>query len=257
MASTIFTNLLNKQSEPFHRARMLAASAQHSGDWLHALPITACGLRLSDDAVRIAVGLRLGCKFCEPHKCFCGAVVDESGRHGLSCRRSAGRIARHHYINDLLWRALSRAGVPAVKEPAGLSRSDGKRPDGMTLIPWREGRSVLWDVTIRDTTADSYLSKTSSAAGAAAEEAAEAAVQKESKYADLCTDYLFCSVAIETLGPICSAGRLFLSELGRRASLLTCDPRETAFLYQRVSVAVQRFNAVCVAGTFLPAVANT
>ena len=124
----------------------------------------------------------------------------------------------------------------------------------MTLIPWREGRSVLWDVTIRDTTADSYLSKTSSAAGAAAE---EAAVQKESKYADLCTDYLFCPVAIETLGPICSAGRLFLSELGRRASLLTCDPRETAFLYQRVSVAVQRFNAVCIAGTFLPAVANT
>ena len=101
--------------------------------------------------------------------------------------------------------------------PQLLSRSDGKRPDGMSLIPWREGRSVLWDVTIRDTTADSYLSKTSSAAGAAAE---EAAVQKESKYADLCTDYLFCPVAIETLGPICSAGRLFLSELGRRASLL-------------------------------------
>ena len=112
----------------------------------------------------------------------------------------------------------------------------------------------MWDVTIRDTMADPYLSKTSSAAGAAAE---EAAVQKESKYADLCTDYLFCPVAIETLGPICSAGRLFLSELGRRASLLTCDPRETAFLFQRVSVAVQRFNAVCIAGTFLPAVANT
>ena len=32
----------------------------HSGDWLHTLPISACGLHLEDNAIRVAVGLRLG-----------------------------------------------------------------------------------------------------------------------------------------------------------------------------------------------------
>ena len=49
------------------------------------------------------------------------------------------------------------AGFPVSKEPAGLSRVDGKRPDGMTLIPWQAGKPVVWDVTVICTTADSYV----------------------------------------------------------------------------------------------------
>ena len=37
-------------------------AAPHSGDWLHTLPISACGLHLEDNAIRVAVGLRLGCE---------------------------------------------------------------------------------------------------------------------------------------------------------------------------------------------------
>jgi len=40
-----------------------------------------------------------------------------------------------------------------------------------------------------------------------------------------------------------------IAEIGRRATLCTADPRETTFLYQRISVAIQRFNAVCLANT--------
>ena len=43
---------------------LLASKASHSSDWLYALPITACGLRLSDEAIRVAVGLRLGLNIC-------------------------------------------------------------------------------------------------------------------------------------------------------------------------------------------------
>ena len=42
------------------KARYLSSVASHSGDWLLALPITSCGLRLDDEAVRVAVGARLG-----------------------------------------------------------------------------------------------------------------------------------------------------------------------------------------------------
>jgi hypothetical protein len=35
----------------------------------------------------------------------------------------------------------------------------GKRPDGMTLVPWIKGQPLVWDVTILDTLADSYVLK--------------------------------------------------------------------------------------------------
>ena len=118
------------------KARLTAIRAQHSSGWLFALPISACGLRLSDEAIRVAVGLRLELNICEPHTRHCGVNVDARGLHGLACKRSAGRSTRHQQLNDLIWRALKRADIPSTKEPTGLLRGDGKRPDGLTIVPW-------------------------------------------------------------------------------------------------------------------------
>ena len=85
--------------------------------------------------------------------------------HGLACKRSVGRIIRHHALNDLELRSLGRANVPAVKEPVGVMRSDGKHPDGLTQIPRQAGKCMTWDVTVTDTLAESYLQATSSSAG--------------------------------------------------------------------------------------------
>ena len=57
--------------------------APHASDWLFALPIAACGLRLDDEAVRVAVSLRLGVKICEPHECRCGSMVKANGPMGF------------------------------------------------------------------------------------------------------------------------------------------------------------------------------
>ena len=62
----------NSLSSPLQRATFPAALAQHSGDWLHALPFSSCGLRLDDEAVRVAIGLRLGMELCVLHQCHCG-----------------------------------------------------------------------------------------------------------------------------------------------------------------------------------------
>ncbi len=195
----------------------------------------------------MAVGLRLGANLCDPHVCPCGTPVDCRGSHGLSCRRSAGRTARHGFINDLVYHALVRADIPSSKEPVGLSRSDGKRPDGLTLVPWSGGKNALWDVTIIDTIASSYLPSSAATAGGAAEIAAK---RKEDKYSSLATNYSFVPIALETMGPVGSKATAFLRELGRRMTYATNDPLETAHLFQRVSVALQRFNAVCFRGTF-------
>ena len=54
-------------------------------------------------------------------------------------------------------------------EPTGLSRSDGKRPNGLTQVPWSAGKSIIWDVTVADTLTASYIQTTSKTAGGAAE----------------------------------------------------------------------------------------
>ena len=41
---------------------------------------------------------------------------------------------------------------------------------------------------------------------------------------------------MESFGPICAEALTFLSELGRRISVVTSDMRETTFLFQRLSI---------------------
>ena len=146
--------------DPIDRARLVAVSAPHAGDWLNALPVTSCGLRLDDESIRVAVGLRLGCVLCTAHRCSCGAIVDPRGIHGLSCWLAAGRLARHNALNDIIHRALGSAGVPSVLEPRGLTSSDVRRPDELTMIPWSKGRCLAWDATVSDSLADSHLNRT-------------------------------------------------------------------------------------------------
>src|SRR5687768_1145393 len=60
-------------------------------------PMSSCCLLLGDEALRVAVGIRLGLNLCIPHPCPCGASVDCRGIHGLACKQSSGRSARYHY----------------------------------------------------------------------------------------------------------------------------------------------------------------
>jgi len=133
------------------------------------------------------------------------------------------------------------------KEPVGLTRLDGKRPDGLTLIPWQGGKSLTWYVTVVSTLADSYLHSTSRSAGSAAE---AASVRKKSKYSTLPSDLIFQPVAMETHCPLNASALNFLSEVGRRLSSVSGDSRETSFLLQRLSVIVQRFNSVLILDSF-------
>jgi len=78
----------------------------------------------------VAVALQLGLGLCAAHTCRCGSQVD--GYMG------------HHALNDIISRAFASAKIQVTKEPSGLFRSDGKRPDSLTLIPWQRGLSLTW-----------------------------------------------------------------------------------------------------------------
>ena len=100
-------------------------------------------------------------------------------------------------LNDIIWRAIKLAQIPAHKEPTGLITHGGKRPDGATLIPWSKCKPLAWDVTVPDTYADPQINMTSSEAGAAARQAAST---KNTKYIDITSTHIFYPIAIETTG---------------------------------------------------------
>ena len=111
--------LLSNCNVPQSRARLLAASLKESGAWLNAMPVSSLGLRLSNDELHIAVGLRLGAPLCQPHKCnFCSSEVDQLATHGLSCRHSQGRCPHHNAINDIILRSLAASNIPSHLEPS-------------------------------------------------------------------------------------------------------------------------------------------
>ena len=178
------------------KARFLGAQSDHAGDWLHAMPISNCGLHLDDETTRIAVGLRLGAAICHPHTCPCGGLVDALGHHCFVCRKSIGKQTRHSLFNDVIWHSFARAKIQASKEPLGIF-NDNKRPDGVTSVPWQRGKCVAWDVTVVDTFAASYIDSTAISAGAAAE---RAATLKTNKYQHLQNKYIFVPLACEVMG---------------------------------------------------------
>ena len=174
--------------------------------------------------------------------------VDVQGRHGLSCKFSAGRHSRHSSLNESLRRALVSCQVPAVLEPNGVLRDDSqKRPDGMTLVPWKEGKALVWDVTCVDTLCQTYRKGSSEQAGYAGNKAEE---NKRTKYRSLEGSYHFCPVGFETFGTFGPAASALLREVGKRIADRTGEKRSSEFLRQRISIDIQRGNAACVLGTF-------
>ena len=113
-----------------------------------------------------------------------------------------------------------------------------------------EETDCLFSVDFLDTPGNAYIQQ-SAVSGASAAETAVA--RKIAKYSSLENSHLFYPVALETLGPMCNTELEFMIDIGRqirKMSETTNDTRETSFLFQRSSVAVQRFNSVCSVETF-------
>jgi hypothetical protein len=159
------------------------------------------------------------------------------------------RSQRYHYLNDLIWRAMLRASIPSVKELRGSTRTKGKRPDSLIVVPWPEGRCAAWDVAVTDTVAASCVTQSFAKAASAA------GARGSTERTEICRhnqSVSFFPLAFETMGSINGAGQDFISELGHQISDSTENPRETSYLFQRTSVALQRFNAIFYTNSFPP-----
>ena len=113
-----------------------AHQGKFGSQWLNVVPCKNLGLKLDDQQLRISIGLHLEAKICVAHTCHCGKRVERDRLHGLFCTKSAGRFSRLFTLNSLIKQTLGSLDLPSVLELRRLYRTDGKRPDGVTTIPW-------------------------------------------------------------------------------------------------------------------------
>ena len=90
------------------------------------------------------------------------------------------------------------------------------------MIPWQNGKPLVWDATCPDTLVVSYHSQATSSAGAVADLAEG---RKAEKYSSLGVGYSFTPVAIETLGAMGKKSLAFLKDLGHRVRQRTGEVR--------------------------------
>ena len=86
-------------------------------------------------------------------------------------------------------------------EPRALYRTDGERPDGVTMIPREMGKQLVWDVTVLDALARSRLNQGSLYKPGTT--ATEAEARKFEKYRELIDNrYIFQPVALQVQGSL-------------------------------------------------------
>ena len=190
-AHDLISGMDDKRSKVFN-----AHQGKLGSQWLNVVPCKNLGLKLDDQQLRFPIGLRLGANICVAHTFHCGKRAEQDGLHGLPCTKSAGRFSRHATHHSLIKQTLGSLDLPAMLEPRGLYRTDGKRPDGVTMIPWETGKQLVWDVTVVDALAPSRLNQSSLCKPRTT--ATEAEARKIEKYRELVDNgYIFQPVALE------------------------------------------------------------
>ena len=124
-----------------------------------------------------------------------------------------------------------------------MTRSDSKRPDGATVLPFEAGMAMAWDTTIIHTYAPSHLHTTAVEAGSGA---AAAEAHRDSKYAALNGRAQFRAIAIETLGSFGPSARRLFDVIAERIKSRTGDAGARSRLYARIAAVVQTGNFACI-----------
>lgn len=94
-----------------------------------------------------------------------------------------------------------------------------------------------------DSLAASNMVGTTKKPGMASE---KAAIRKHRKYSAIKANYHFVAFAVESLGPWSKEAVDLLKKIGSNLIRASGEPKSKQYLFQRVSLAIQHGNAMCV-----------
>ena len=121
---------------------------------------------------------------------------------------------------------------PFKAESLGLDGIDGKRPDGVMIISWKNGKPISMGCNLPDTFTQSYHCYATNSAGAAAALAKE---RKSARYISLGPGYSFTHV-VEILEAFEKRSLAILKELGQRFGQCTSQVKVYVIAYVCVCV---------------------
>jgi len=136
--------------------------------------------------------------------------------------------------------ALVSAGVIATKEPVSLMCRDGKCPDGMTQIPWRSVKLLVWKDDNHQ-----HHSNLTLLPQLTDKERWQKWLPSGNVKTTLSYPRQTCSFQlphVETLGPMSDSAYEFFEILFRKITDMSVNSREVSCLFRRLSVIIQRFN---------------
>ena len=71
-------------------------------------------------------------------------------------------------MNDIIHRSLVSAKIPSHLAPSDPAGFDGRRPDGVSMVPWTIGKLLVRDATCSDTYVPSNIKNEVAVTGAGA-----------------------------------------------------------------------------------------
>ena len=241
-------SLLLSSANLRNKARLHSLALPHAGDWLDALPSPSLNLHMDSRSFGAAMGYRLGVPLMPSGDCrapTCAIPQDDLGDHALHCHDDHGmKSGRHDRIRDAIFAAAQRASLNPQKELPGLIPGSLSRPADIFVNNWADGRKIAFDVSVTSPTQEAVVLQAADHPAAAIE---ARKLSKNRVHFDNCRNQgvFFQPLVVESFGGWDSDALKFLKELGRQEARRwgKDSALEIKFLFQKLSVALQRGNA--------------
>ena len=127
-------------------------SAKYAGGWLRVIPSKSLSLDFKSQEFLILLKWWMGIPLVPTGKMFdcnkCGAIIDASGYHALTCKSGGDLIHRHNTIRDTIGKACQMAGWNPRLEKPGLIANTNDRPADIYIPSLTNGNSCAADVAV-------------------------------------------------------------------------------------------------------------
>ena len=229
-------------------ARFRSLQGKGAGAWLNAIP-TSYEFALNPREFRLASRLRLGLPISVSEwitDCNCGASLDDSGYHLLTCKTGGGPVWSHESLASVWSDCLKNLNIPHRREPRHRYMTSENRPD-IVVFDSQWGANIELDVALAHPWSSDIFPKSSDVDGAAAKRRED---RKEDKYKKERlpggSQVNMIPLVMEHFGRWGEEARKYLRKLAQRSTDGVGRPNAAEFVdfwRKRFSVQLQRCNS--------------
>ena len=167
----------------------------------------------------------------------CGEEFDRLWEHAMNCGYGRGRSGRHNMVRDIIADVARSANLAGRVEVPRMIEGTQERPGDVVIQGFRMGRDSVLDVTVVNPLQQNSMEEAAHTAGVAKG-------RKRRQYEGrLLGHQIFKPVAFKTLGGRWDEEAMITTILARNQGKEEAEVQR--FTVQRISIAIQRWNAVC------------